>query len=153
MSESHPITNRGNFALDRAKASRAGHLGGQRSSGNFARNRARAAEAGRKGGERSHGGGGAQHNPGNFAQDRERAADAGRKGGQQGGEVGAAAPRPDGPHMVDGPHVVENRLRTAHDSLPGQRDALPPGALGGMPADPQGDENRDPPANAPTPPP
>ena len=73
MSESRTITNRGNFALDREKASRAGHVGGQKSSGNFANNRARAVEAGRKGGERSHGGGGAPNNPGNFAQDRERA--------------------------------------------------------------------------------
>jgi general stress protein YciG len=82
MSESRTITNRGNFALDREKASRAGHVGGQKSSGNFANNRARAVEAGRKGGERSHGGGGAPNNPGNFAQDRERASEAGRKGGQ-----------------------------------------------------------------------
>jgi general stress protein YciG len=84
MSETRIITNRGNFALDREKASRAGHVGGQKSSGNFARDRARAVEAGRKGGERSHGGGGAPNNPGNFAQDRERAAEAGRRGGQHG---------------------------------------------------------------------
>ncbi|MBV9248568.1 MAG: general stress protein [Acetobacteraceae bacterium] len=58
MSENHPIRNRGNFAEDRERASRAGHIGGQRSSGNFAHDRARAVEAGRKGGERSHGGGG-----------------------------------------------------------------------------------------------
>jgi uncharacterized protein len=83
MSESRTITNRGNFAFDREKASRAGHVGGQKSSGNFAHDRARAVEAGRKGGERSHGGGGAPNNPGNFAQDRERAAEAGRKGGLQ----------------------------------------------------------------------
>ncbi|HTW69052.1 MAG TPA: general stress protein, partial [Acetobacteraceae bacterium] len=81
MSETRTITNRGNFALDREKASRAGRVGGQKSSGNFAHNRVRAVEAGRKGGERSHGGGGAPNNPGNFAQDRERAAAAGRKGG------------------------------------------------------------------------
>jgi general stress protein YciG len=42
--------NPGNFAEDREKASRAGHLGGQHSSGNFANNPQRAAEAGRKGG-------------------------------------------------------------------------------------------------------
>jgi uncharacterized protein len=42
--------NPGNFAEDREKAVRAGHLGGQNSSGNFANNRERAAEAGRKGG-------------------------------------------------------------------------------------------------------
>lgn len=47
---------------------------------------------------------------------------------------------------------VEPELVPSPDRLPGQRDGLPPGALGGMPADPQGDENRDPPANAPTPP-
>lgn len=58
MSDQPRPLNRGNFAVDREKASRAGHIGGQRSSGNFAHDRARAAEAGRKGGERSHGGGG-----------------------------------------------------------------------------------------------
>jgi hypothetical protein len=35
-------------------------------------------------------------------------------------------------------------------ALPGGRAALPPGTLRGLPPDPQGDENRDPPANAPT---
>jgi hypothetical protein len=45
---------------------------------------------------------------------------------------------------------VEERVKTSRDSLPGQRDALPEGALGGVPAEPQGDENRSPPANAPT---
>jgi hypothetical protein len=50
------------------------------------------------------------------------------------------------------PVSVEQRVRAARDSLPGQRDALPQGALGGLPPDPQGDENRDPPPNAPTPP-
>jgi uncharacterized protein len=83
MSEQRRTANPGNFAADREKASRAGHIGGQRSSGNFANNRERAAEAGRKGGEHSHGGGGAGRNPGNFAQDRERASQAGRKGGEQ----------------------------------------------------------------------
>ena len=48
------------------------------------------------------------------------------------------------------PARVEHRVSTARDSLPGQRDALPQGALGGLPPDPQGDENRDPPPNAPT---
>ncbi len=48
---------------------------------------------------------------------------------------------------------VEDRIRNARDSLPGTRDALPKGALGGVPTDPQGDENREPPAGAPTPPP
>ena len=45
------------------------------------------------------------------------------------------------------------RIRTARDSLPGQRDGLPPGSLGGAKLGPQSDENRDPPANAPTLPP
>ncbi|MGE0226147.1 MAG: hypothetical protein AB7F35_13960 [Acetobacteraceae bacterium] len=44
---------------------------------------------------------------------------------------------------------VEQKIRSAQDSLPGQRDSLPKGTIGGMPADPQGDENRDPPSNAP----
>jgi hypothetical protein len=44
----------------------------------------------------------------------------------------------------------EPELVPSPDRLPGQRDGLPPGALGGIPTDPQGDENRDPPANAPT---
>ena len=48
--------NPGNFAEDREKAARAGHVGGQHSSGNFANDRERAAEAGRKGGQASHGG-------------------------------------------------------------------------------------------------
>lgn len=55
--------------------------------------------------------------------------------------------------MADDPKErVQPELRPSPDRLPGQRDSLPPGALGGMPAEPQGDENRDPPANAPTPP-
>ena len=41
-------------------------------------------------------------------------------------------------------------VRPDHDRLPGRRDGLPPGALGGLPPEPQGDENRPPPANAPT---
>ena len=48
---------------------------------------------------------------------------------------------------------VAERLRTARDSLPGRRNDLPPGALGGLPTEPQGDENRDPPPNAPDIPP
>jgi hypothetical protein len=47
---------------------------------------------------------------------------------------------------------VERRLRSACDSLPGQRHALPAGALPRLSLEPQGDENRDPP-KAPTPPP
>jgi hypothetical protein len=45
---------------------------------------------------------------------------------------------------------VEQRITQARDSLPGERNALPAGTLPGMPAEPQGDENREPPANAPT---
>jgi hypothetical protein len=48
---------------------------------------------------------------------------------------------------------VEERIRSARDTLPGRRDALPNGALGGLPTDPQGDENRPAPPNAPTIPP
>ena len=48
------------------------------------------------------------------------------------------------------PGRVERRISNARDSLPGERNDLPPGALGGLPRDPQGDENRDPPPNAPT---
>lgn len=44
---------------------------------------------------------------------------------------------------------VERRIKTARDSLPGERNDLPEGALGGVPTVPQGDENRDPPPNAP----
>jgi uncharacterized protein len=46
--------NPGNFAANRERASKAGHIGGRNSSGNFAHNRERAAEAGRKGGLASH---------------------------------------------------------------------------------------------------
>jgi hypothetical protein len=45
---------------------------------------------------------------------------------------------------------IEQTINSARDSLPGRRNALPEGALGRLPADPQGDENREPPANAPT---
>jgi general stress protein YciG len=55
MAEERRSGNPGNFAEDREKASRAGHVGGQHSSGNFANDRERAAEAGRKGGQASHG--------------------------------------------------------------------------------------------------
>ena len=48
---------------------------------------------------------------------------------------------------------VEQRINSARDSLPGERNNLPDGALGGVPPDPQGDENRDPPSDAPTIPP
>ena len=55
MAEERRSRNPGNFAEDRERASRAGHIGGQHSSGNFAHDRERAAEAGRKGGLASHG--------------------------------------------------------------------------------------------------
>jgi hypothetical protein len=48
---------------------------------------------------------------------------------------------------------VAERLRFTKDSLPGRRDGLPKGALGGLPRDPQGDEHREPPPEAPTVPP
>lgn len=54
MAEERRTRNPGNFAADRERASRAGHIGGQHSSGNFAHDRERAAEAGRKGGLASH---------------------------------------------------------------------------------------------------
>jgi general stress protein YciG len=44
--------NPGNFANDREKASRAGKIGGQRSSGNFKNDPKRASEAGKKGGRK-----------------------------------------------------------------------------------------------------
>ncbi len=47
-------------------------------------------------------------------------------------------------------HRVEERIRSARDSLPGQRNDLPQGTLDRLPPDPQADENRDPPPNAPT---
>lgn len=50
MAGSQHTGNPGNFAEDRAKAARAGHVGGQHSSGNFANDRGRAVTAGRKGG-------------------------------------------------------------------------------------------------------
>jgi hypothetical protein len=50
----------------------------------------------------------------------------------------------------DRPGRVERRINSAQDSLPGERNDLPEGALGGLPAEPQGDENREPPPNAPT---
>jgi len=44
---------------------------------------------------------------------------------------------------------VEQRIGSARDSLPGERNDLPEGALNRQPVDRQGDENRDPPPNAP----
>ncbi|HUN43801.1 MAG TPA: general stress protein [Acetobacteraceae bacterium] len=46
MTEQRHTGNPGNFAEDREKASRAGHVGGQQSGGNFVDNPERAAEAG-----------------------------------------------------------------------------------------------------------
>jgi uncharacterized protein len=60
MADQQHTGNPGNFAEDRAKASRAGQIGGQHSSGNFANNPQRAAEAGRKGGQASRGSSNAQ---------------------------------------------------------------------------------------------
>jgi len=45
---------------------------------------------------------------------------------------------------------VEERITEARDSLPGERNDLPEGTLPRMPVEPQGDENREPPSNAPT---
>jgi hypothetical protein len=47
---------------------------------------------------------------------------------------------------------VEQRIGNARDSLPGERNDLPEGALGGVSVEPQADENR-PPPNAPSIPP
>jgi hypothetical protein len=49
----------------------------------------------------------------------------------------------------DSARRVVRRISSARDRLPGTRNDLPEGALGGLPADPQADENRDPPRNAP----
>jgi hypothetical protein len=51
------------------------------------------------------------------------------------------------------PGHVEQRIGNARDSLPGERNDLPEGALGGVPVEPQADENRPPPPNAPSIPP
>ncbi len=48
------------------------------------------------------------------------------------------------------PLPPEPGVHPTPDRLPNQRDGLPPGALGGMPAEPQGDENRDPPTETPS---
>jgi len=74
--------NPGNFANDRDKAARAGHVGGTRQGkrnnpGNFANDRARAAEAGRKGGQS------VAPESRSFSRNHQLAAEAGRKGGQQ----------------------------------------------------------------------
>jgi uncharacterized protein len=74
MVEQRHTGNLGNFAEDREKASRAGHIGGEHSSRNFANDPKRASEGGHKG----------QPSSGNFADDFKRAAEAGHKGGQSG---------------------------------------------------------------------
>lgn len=48
---------------------------------------------------------------------------------------------------------VAQQITEARDSLPGKRNDLPKGTLPGIPVEPQGDENREPPPNAPTIPP
>ncbi len=60
-------------------------------------------------------------------------------------------PRPVSPARRAG--RVEQRIGNARDSLPGERNDLPEGALGGVPVEPQADENRPPPPNAPSIPP
>jgi hypothetical protein len=44
---------------------------------------------------------------------------------------------------------VERRINRARDRLPGERNDLPADALPKLPPEPQGDENREPPPNAP----
>jgi hypothetical protein len=50
------------------------------------------------------------------------------------------------------PGRVQQRVRDSRDSLPGERDALPPGTLPRPNQEPHGDENREP-AKPPMPPP
>jgi hypothetical protein len=50
------------------------------------------------------------------------------------------------------PGRVEQRVRDARDSLPGEREALPPGSLPQPKTEPHGDENREP-VRPPVPPP
>jgi len=64
-----------------------------------------------------------------------------------GGNSTAGGKSVSGGNPVNG--QVEERMRFRKDSLPGRRDALPPGSLPGVPTDPQADENREPPPNAP----
>jgi hypothetical protein len=47
------------------------------------------------------------------------------------------------------PGRVERRINSARDSLPGERNDLALGELSGVPTDPQGDENREPPPGSP----
>jgi hypothetical protein len=44
--------------------------------------------------------------------------------------------------------AADEQIRKAGHKLPGERNGLPPGTFGGIPADPQSDENRDPPPSA-----
>jgi hypothetical protein len=57
-----------------------------------------------------------------------------------------------GTDMPAPPDKVAERLRNPLGDVPNQRDGLPSGTLRELPADPQGDENRDPP-RLPEPPP
>ncbi|MBN8872486.1 MAG: hypothetical protein J0H67_06600 [Rhodospirillales bacterium] len=59
-------------------------------------------------------------------------------------------PTPSGQPAANPLTPTDPAKRPGPDRLPGRRDALPEGALGGMPTDPTGDENREPPQNAPT---
>lgn len=53
-------------------------------------------------------------------------------------------------HLGYSDGTIEWWLQSHRDGMPGGRDALPPGTLPGIPCDPQADENREPPPNAPT---
>ena len=88
MAEERKFANPGNFAEDREKAVRAGHIGGQHSSGNFAHDRARAAEAGRKGGQASHAGSAERKAGGNRPETpQSRGEAAGRNPGKEAGRT------------------------------------------------------------------
>jgi hypothetical protein len=58
---------------------------------------------------------------------------------------------PEAPPETLGDAPGDNVPRPMPDGRPGERAALPPGSLPGPYLGPQGDENRDPPANAPSP--
>ncbi|MBN8905762.1 MAG: hypothetical protein J0H99_03875 [Rhodospirillales bacterium] len=51
-------------------------------------------------------------------------------------------PTPSGQPAANPLTPTDPAKRPGPDRLPGRRDALPEGALGGMPTDPTGDENR-----------
>ena len=66
--------------------------------------------------------------------------------------------KPTGPDPVVDQEIMKSRLydeqaREAGASEPGMRAPLLPGSLDKLPAEPQGDEHRDPPSGAPQPPP